>query len=169
MTRRPRRGEMASRAGALEQRIHAEKIAALSRHMPFSNLMGGVIALLACLGMQGAVGRWVWIWMAIYVASMGLRYWSVVAYRRVQWKSQDARRWGVILSVSLSSAGILWTIFGILAFVPDDPVHTLFVAIIMMGLSAASLAALSAYTPAMLSYAIPTMSGFVISCLRSGQ
>ena len=160
---------MASRALALEQRIHAEKIAALSRNMPFSNLMGGVVALLACLGMQSAVGRWVWIWLAVYAVSMGLRYWSVVAYRRVQWKSQDARRWGVILSASLSSAGILWTIFGTFAFRPEDPVHVLFVAIIMTGLASASLAALSAYTPAMLSYAIPTMSGFIIPCAHSGQ
>jgi len=160
---------MASRAFALEQRIHAEKIAALSRNMPFSNLMGGMIALLACLGVQSAAGRWVWIWMAVYIAFMAVRYWSVAVYRRVQWKSQDARRWGLILSASLSSAGILWTIFGLFAFTPEDPVHVLFVAIIMTGLSAASLAALSVYTPAMLSYAIPTMSGFIIPCLRSGQ
>ncbi|HMA52360.1 MAG TPA: ATP-binding protein [Magnetospirillaceae bacterium] len=160
---------MASRAVALEQQIHAEKIAALARNMPFSNLLGGVVALLACLGVQSAVGSWVWIWLAVYVASMGGRYWSVVAYRKMQWKSQDARRWGVILSASLSSAGILWTIFGTFAFRPEDPVHALFVAIIMTGLTAASLAALSAYTPAMLSYAIPTMSGFIIPCTISGQ
>jgi signal transduction histidine kinase/ActR/RegA family two-component response regulator len=160
---------MASRAAALEQRIHAEKIAALSRNMPFSNLMGGAVAVLACLGMQGVVGRWVWMWMAVYVVTMGVRYWSVVAYRRVQWKSQNARRWGVILSASLSTAGILWTVFGIFTFRPEDPVHALFVAIIMTGLAAASLASLSAYTPAMLSYAVPVMAGFIIPCIRAGQ
>ena len=160
---------MASRAVALEQQIHAEKIAALARNMPSSNLLGGVIAFLACLGMQSAVGRWVWIWLAVYVAGMGLRYWSVAAYRKMQWKSQDARRWGLILSASLSTAGLLWMIFGIFAFRPEDPVHALFVAIIMTGLAAASLAALSAHTPAMLSYAIPTMAGFIIPCAISGQ
>ncbi len=158
---------MASRAVALEQQIHAEKIAALSRNMPFSNLLGGVIALLACLGMQGAVGRWVWIWLAVYVATMGVRYWSVVAYRKRQWKSQDANRWGLLLSASLSTAGIMWMIFGILTFAPQDPVHTLFIATILTGLAAASLASLSAYLPAVLSYGGPVLAGFMIPCALS--
>ena len=160
---------MASRAEALEQRIHAEKIAALARNMPFSNLLGGMVALLACIGMQDAAGDWVWAWMGVYVVAMGGRYWSVVAYRRMQWKSQDARRWGVILSASLATAGVLWMIFGVFAFLPKDPVHGLFVAIILTGLGASSLAALSAYTPAMLAYAMPVMTGLIIPCVRSGQ
>jgi signal transduction histidine kinase/CheY-like chemotaxis protein len=160
---------MASRAVALEQQIHAEKIAALARNMPFSNLMGGVIALLACLGMQDAAGRWIWVWLAVYAATMGIRYWSVVAYRRMQWKGQDAGRWGVILSISLSTAGVMWMIFGIFTFVAEDPVHTLFVATILTGLAAAALASLSAYLPAMMSYAVPVMAGFVIPCGLSGH
>jgi signal transduction histidine kinase len=160
---------MANRALALEQRIKAEKIAALARNMPFSNLLGGIVALLACLGMRGAAGPWVWTWLGIYVASMVGRYWSVVAYRRQQWKGQNAGRWGLILAASLSTAGILWMAFGIITFVPEDPVHTLFIATILTGLSAASLASLSAYLPAMLSYAVPVLAGFVIPCAVSGQ
>jgi len=160
---------MASRALALEQRIKAEKIAALARNMPFSNLLGGIVALLACLGMRDAAGPWVWTWLGIYGATMGVRYWSVVAYRRMQWKSQAADRWGVILAASLSTAGIMWMIFGILIFAAEDPVHTLFVATILTGLAAASLASLSAYLPAMLSYGVPVLAGFVLPCALSGQ
>ncbi len=160
---------MASRALALEQRIKAEKIAALARNMPFSNLLGGFVALLACLGMRSAAGSWVWTWLGTYAALMGVRYWSVLAYRRMQWKGQDAGRWGVILSASLSSAGLMWMVFGILTFAPEDPVHTLFIATILTGLAAASLASLSAYLPAMLSYGAPVLAGFVIPCALSGQ
>jgi len=160
---------MASRAEALDQRIHAEKIAALARNMPFSNLTGGIIAVLAALGVHDAVGGWVWIWLGVYGAAMGLRYWSVIAYRRVQWKTSNARRWGVLLCASLSSAGVLWLVFGLMTFQPDDPVHALFVSIILTGLTAASMASLSAYTPAMLSYALPTMSGFIVPHALSGR
>ena len=159
---------MANRAMALEQQIHAEKIAALARNMPSSNLLGGIIALLACLGMQNAAGHWIWIWLAVYVATMGVRYWSVVAYRRRQWKGQEAGRWGVILSASLSTAGVMWMIFGIFTFAAEDPVHTLFVATILTGLAAAALASLSAYLPAMMSYAVPVMAGLVVPCGLSG-
>jgi signal transduction histidine kinase/CheY-like chemotaxis protein len=160
---------MASRSEALDQRIHAEKVAALARNMPFSNLLGGVVAFLACVGMHNAYGAWVWEWLAVYAASMGLRYWSVIAYRRVQWKSDRSGRWGLLLSASLSTAGLMWMIFGILTFAPEDPVHTLFVATILTGLAAASLASLSAYLPAMLSYGLPVMAGFIIPCSLSGQ
>jgi signal transduction histidine kinase/CheY-like chemotaxis protein len=65
--------------------------------------------------------------------------------------------------------GIMWTIFGIGTFRPDDPIHALFVTIILTGLTAASLASLSAYTPAMLCYAVPTMAGFIIPHAMSGR
>jgi len=158
-----------SRVEALEQRIHAEKIAALARNMPFANVTGGLIAALAAVGVRDTVGGWVWVWLSVYFVGMGLRYWTLAAYRRMQWKSQEAQRWGYILCVSLFFAGLLWLVFGIFSFRPDDPVHALFVSIILTGLTAAATASLSAYTPAMLSYALPTMAGFIIPHVLSGR
>ncbi len=160
---------MANRAFALEQRIHAEKVAALARNMPFSNVSGGIVAILASVGVHDAVGDWIWIWLGVYLVTMAVRYWGVVVYRRVQWKTQDARRWGFLLAANLSVAGVLWMVFGILSFTPEDPFHALFVSIILTGLTAASLASLSAYTPAMLAYALPVMTGLIFPQVLSGR
>jgi signal transduction histidine kinase/CheY-like chemotaxis protein len=154
---------------SLNERIHAEKIKALARNLPFSNLTGGVIAALAALGTHAALGRWVWYWLAVYILLMALRHGLLMAYRRAPGQQTQARRWGYLLSATLVLPGGMWTIFGINAFLPDDPVNAVFVAIILTGLSAASIAALSVYTLAIMCYAAPVMAGFIIPYALSGR
>ena len=154
---------------APEQHIHAEKIRVLARNMPYSNLTGGIVAVLAAAGNAATIGVWVWKWLAVYGLLMVVRYAANVAYRRSPRQDEGARRWGYLLSSMLGLVGLMWLVFGIGTFRPDDPTHALFVAIIQTGLTAASLASLSAYTPAMLCYAAPTMAGFIIPYVTSGR
>jgi signal transduction histidine kinase/CheY-like chemotaxis protein len=156
-------------AATLDERIHAEKIRNLARNMPFANFTGGLIAALAAAGSFSVAGPWVWGWLAAYVAVMALRHAVLMLYRRSPGQERLARRWGHVLSLSLALVGLLWLVFGIGTFVPDNPIHALFVAIILTGLAAASTAALSAYTVAVISYAVPTMCGFIIPYALSGR
>ena len=162
---------IANAGTALEQRIHAEKIRALARNMPFTNLTGGVIAVLAAAGSARVVGGWVWQWLAGYGLLMVIRYVGIVFYRRSPRQEDGARRWGYLLSANLGLVGLLWLVFGFGAFLPDNPIHALFVAIILTGLTAASLASLSAYTPAMLCYAARRCpaSSFPTRCRAAGN
>ena len=160
---------MMSDADQLEDRIHAEKIKALSRNMPFSNVTGGMVAVLAAAGSQSAVGDWVWQWLLVYLALMSVRHGCLLLYKRSPNHVRLARRWGYILCGTLFAVGLMWTVFGFVSFRPDDPTHALFVAIILTGLAAASIAALSVYALAILAYSAPVTAGLIIPYALSGR
>jgi signal transduction histidine kinase/CheY-like chemotaxis protein len=154
---------------SLEDRIHAEKIRSLARNMPFSNITGGMVAVLAAFGSRAAVGDWVWGWLAVYVVLMSVRHGVLVVYTRSPTQDSKARRWGYVLAGTLAAVGLMWTLFGSICFRPNDPTHAMFIAIILTGLSAASIAALSVYALAIMAYAGPVTLGLIIPYALSGQ
>lgn len=154
---------------ALLDRVQAEKLRALAANLPVSNLTGGIVATLTAMGSVKAVGSWVWIWLGFYVFFMLFRFGAMLAFRRAANQEQRARQWGYFLAATLGTAGMMWLIFGILSFVPDNPLHALFLAIVFTGMSAAVSSSLSPYFPAMLAFTLPTMAGFIIPYAMSGR
>jgi signal transduction histidine kinase/AmiR/NasT family two-component response regulator len=153
----------------LARRIHAERIRALAANLPFSTLTGAAVAALAAAGSRSALGEWVWQWLGVYVIAMLLRLAVIAAYRRSPHQERDARRWGYVLAGSVGLTGLMWCLFGIFSFRPDNAVHSLFVVIILTGLTAAAIASLSPSNTAMVAFAVPTMAGLTIPYVLSAE
>ncbi len=154
---------------ATEARVHAEKVQVLARNLPFTAVTGVAIALLAAAGSQGVIGLAAWQWAAAFILVALLRLAMLPVYWRSAADPDKSRLWGYILTFNTLLSGLMWAVFGVIAYVPGNYSHGLFVAIIQTGLTAASLASLSAYTPALLSFAVPTMGGFIVAYASSGE
>lgn len=160
---------MADEHVPVETRVRAELVRVLARNLPFTTLTGMAIALLAAFGPHPVSGDKVWWWAAAFVAVGGLR----LGMLRLYWSApgRDARPgfWGPFLAVNLLLSGLMWLVFGLMAFTPQHAGHALFIAIILTGLTAASLASLSAYFPGQLAFALPTICGFIVPVAHSGE
>ncbi|MBY0430404.1 MAG: hypothetical protein K2Q10_04345, partial [Rhodospirillales bacterium] len=142
----------------------------LARNLPFTTLTGIIIALLAAAGAARAIDHlWLAGWAAAFVIIAVLRLAMVRLYWRSPHRDRDVRFWGAVLAFNTLLSGLMWLVFGLIAFAPDDASHVLFVAIIQTSLTAASLASLSAFTPAQLAFAIPTMAGLIVPFANSGE
>ncbi len=154
---------------AAEIRVSAEQVKVLARNLPFTIFTGTAVALLAAAGAAGTVGAWIWNWAIAFVVVAVLR----LAMLRLYWRapSRDTRPmlWGWALAANTLTVGLMWLVFGLISFVPNDATHALFIAIIQTGLTAASLASLSPFTPALLAFAIPTMAGMMVPFALSGE
>jgi signal transduction histidine kinase/CheY-like chemotaxis protein len=149
--------------------IRAEQLRLLARNLPFTTLSGMVVALLAAFGSWDKVGPLAGIWCLLFQVTGLLRLWQVRLFWRTPNLLQSLPRWSLMMTMNLLTSGMMWFIFGIIAYVPDDPGHSLFIAIIQVGLTAASLATLASYQPANWAFALPTMGGFIIRFALSGD
>ncbi|MBF0394715.1 MAG: response regulator, partial [Alphaproteobacteria bacterium] len=153
-----------------EERVRAEQIRVLAGNLPFTTLTNLAISTLAAVGAWPVIGgMWLVAWWIGVVALAGLRLWMVRAYLRAPDHDRRVAFWGRAMTLNTLSSGLMWLVFGLLSFLPTNPAHTLFVAIVQTGLTAASLASLSAWRPAHIAFAAPTMAGFVIPMALSGE
>lgn len=154
---------------SIETRVRAEQVRVLARNLPFTALTGTVIALLAAFGASQVAGEALWWWAGAFVAVTALR----LAMLRFYWMVADRDRrpefWGPYMAFNLALSGLMWLIFGLTAFDAHHAGHALFIAVILTGLTAASLASLSAYFPGQMAFALPTIFGFVIPVALSGE
>jgi signal transduction histidine kinase/ActR/RegA family two-component response regulator len=152
-----------------DTRVRAELVRVLARNLPFTTLTGTAVALLAAAGAAPVAGDLVWWWAGAFVAVAAFR----LGMLRLYWISPDRDRrpgfWGPYLAFNLLMSGLMWLIFGLAAFTPHDAGHALFIAIILTGLAAASLASLSSYFPGQIAFALPTTLGFIVPVALSGE
>jgi len=156
------RSPMTKRRDAAVGIIRAEQLRLLARNLPFTTLTGMIIALLAAAVSWTKVGSVMIWWCALFMVISLLRLWQTKLFWRCPDLMQALPRWSWLMILNLLSSGLMWFIFGIIAFIPNDPTHALFIVIVQVGLTAASLATLASYQPANWAFALPTMGGFII-------
>ncbi|MCR6632747.1 MAG: ATP-binding protein [Magnetospirillum sp.] len=156
-------------ASAVEDRVRAEQVQILARNLPFTTLTGIVIAVLSAAGASETLGTWIWQWAAAFAVVGFGRLAALRLYWRSPGRDSRPRFWGLFLTINTLVSGLMWLVFGLISFVPDNAAHALFVAIIQTGLTAASLASLSCLMPAQMAFALPTMAGIVLPFAVSGE
>ena len=160
---------MADSGEATQVKVKAELLQVLARNLPFTTVTGTAIALLAAFGAAPVSGDAVWWWAAGFVAVALVRLAMVRLYWRAPSRDRRPDLWGPFLAINLLMSGLMWLAFGLGTFSLDASTHALFIAIIQTGLTAASLASLSAYFPAQMAFALPTMAGFIWPFAISGD
>lgn len=103
---------------------------------------------------------------------LGLTYLLTAARMVLVWRFQrqpipavQAHAWSRWYAFFSTLSGCLWGSIGILFFVPDQVPIFIFIVFILVGITATSVAGLSAYWPAYCGFAIPTILPFAIRCL----
>ena len=108
------------------------------------------------------------LWNHVDMRTMGLWAGAVVVttlgrlilarrYGRAKPADADMPRWGLYFLIGSAVSGALWGIGGILLFVPDSVTYQVFMAAIIVGMSAGALATSSAYLPAFFAFMVPAL------------
>ncbi len=160
---------MSSVPVVVDARVKAEKLHVLARNLPFTACTGAFVALLATFGAAQAVGPWIWRWMLAFALIALVRMAMLPFYWRAPSRDVELAAWETALAINTLLSGLMWLAFGLLTFVPHDLTYGFFLAIIQTGLTAASVASLSASPPAQLAFAIPTMGGMILPFVASGE
>lgn len=154
---------------AVEARVRAARLHVLARNLPFTAGTGVLVALLASFGAAQTLGLWVWQWMVAFAVVAVLRVAILPFYWRASSRDIRLHVWEASLAINTLLSGVMWLIFGLLTFTPQDPTYGYFLAIIQTGLTAASVASLSASPAAQLAFAVPTMGGMIVPFMASGE
>jgi len=145
-----------------EERARTEHLRVLSRHSIFvflGNLVGSVTL---------AVGLWATArqkllitWMLVMIVFNVARWLAGRRFPTGFIGEAETRRWENRFVASVAISGVLWGAAGGLFYVPDQPEHGLFLALLIVGMCAAATASLSyhriAYPVFLLPAIIPIM------------
>jgi len=140
----------------------------LAEHQP--SVLAGVVAaatLLAALLVPTAGGAVLYGWLAAQYALSLTRLALSRRCRRLL-GADNARAWAVTLTAGSALSGLLWGAAAFLFLDLTSLINVTGLAIVLMGMTAASLAALSVYPPAYIAYALPTMAMLALAIGTAG-
>jgi len=81
----------------------------------------------------------------------------------------EMRRWERRFVASVAISGVLWGAAGSLFYVPDQPEHGLFLALLIIGMSAAATASLSYHRIAYLVFLLPAITPITLHLMSDGK
>lgn len=87
---------------------------------------------------------------------------------RVPHASDQAARRAWIYTLFAGLSGCLWGSIGIFFFAPDSTIVTVFICILLAGMTGGSVASQSSFPPAYYAFALPTVLPFAIRCFMYG-
>lgn len=153
-----------------EARARAEHLRILLRHSNFillGNLAGSVTL---------AVGLWanaqqslLITWMSVMIVLNVARW---IAGRRFPTgfiSEAETRRWERRVVASVAISGALWGAAGSLFYVPDQPEHGLFVALLIVGMCAAATASLSYHRIAYPVFLLPAITPITLHLMSDDK
>jgi len=153
---------------AAARHVFTEQVRMLAEHQ--SSVLAGVVAaatVLAALLVQTAGGPVLYVWLA---AQYGLCLTRLALSRRCRrcLGDDNAGAWAVTLTAGSALSGLLWGAAAFLFLDLTSLINVTGLAIVLMGMTAASLAALSVYPPAYIAYALPTMTMLALAIGTAG-
>ena len=97
------------------------------------------------------------LWAAAIAITSLSRVVLYLQYRRATWSDADMAKWGLYFVIGSAVSGALWGIGSIVLFVPDSLIDQIFMAAVIVGMSAGALAANTAYLPAFFAFMVPAL------------
>ncbi|HLJ64707.1 MAG TPA: hybrid sensor histidine kinase/response regulator [Stellaceae bacterium] len=152
-----------ARKAAGSARILAEQIVVLRRHLPL--VLGANIAVAATVTTVTRIDKGQWTlfpWFAailtITLLRMGLQYWSRASLGDPAFN----KRLALLFTAASTLSGCIWGVLGIVGFATSEPAEALFVTLVLAGMTAGSVASLSAFPLAYYGYALPAMVPLIL-------
>jgi signal transduction histidine kinase/ActR/RegA family two-component response regulator len=159
---------MTKRERGREKTLVAESVRALYRQTPamfVAGLAAGIV--LVWMLWTHTSDPALLVWLTVLLLVMLARAALVWAYQRHDPPSERARPWGVAIVVSLAVSGITWGSTAVLFLSPEESVSLILVTVVLFGLTAGAVTAMSSYTPAYYAFAVPTMVPLIVVLLGS--
>lgn len=153
------------------------QLAVLNSHLAMI-LAGNVVASCAVVLVTSRTAavprRLIWMWFAAILLVTGLR--TVQWHRarrllgdRFGGRSTNAMRLARRFVIGAGISGCVWGSLGLIAFVGAERETVVFVTLVLGGMTAGSVASLSAYAPAYWAYAIPTVAPLIVKFVAQGD
>ncbi len=101
-------------------------------------------------------------WVATLCALAAARIVLVWAYRRTAPAPSDAKLWGQRFVAGAALTGLCWGAAALIFYAPQSPMHQLFLAFVLGGMTAGAASSNSTYAPAFLAYAAPALLPMVV-------
>lgn len=174
-TQSQRSAETGGTRSQLRAANHAGKVRADQVKLLYDQLPPALIATIV----NSSITAWVlWeqlphpaitAWLAFTGAVTFARYVLRLAYARAQPAPDEAPYWGRRFIAGVGLAGISWGILGALLFPPQDLIYQAFIGFVLAGMSAASLATLSSYPGAALTFLLPAILPYAVRLLMQND
>lgn len=107
-------------------------------------------------------------WLAAVVAISALRYLLLLAYRNRRTQGGRARFWRNLFSAGAFGSGIVWGGSSLLLFAPESIAHQTFLAFVLVGVAAASAAALATSLTTVVVFLAATLLPISVRLLLQG-
>ncbi|MDD5035722.1 MAG: hypothetical protein PHE55_13295, partial [Methylococcaceae bacterium] len=149
-----------------ELEVLRERIRLLFAHAPQILLGGWVAAVILALILQERVDRvWLGIWLLVATGINMARFWLVKAFRRHAASQFNPIRWGWAFAAGSGGFGVLWGL-GFYLFFKPEPLELILLTLVLAGMVAGSVAALSAFLPAYLFYVTASTGLYIARLLQ---
>jgi signal transduction histidine kinase len=152
------RGEPSAAPEALEQRVLAEQVRMLYARTSIAQ---------ATVVVNSALVAWVFwglappalsvAWVAALWALATLRMGLLRAYRRRAPEVSAARIWARRFAAETVLTGIGWGSAALIFYAPHSPLHQVFLAFVLGGMTAGAASSNASYTPAFMAFAAPAL------------
>jgi diguanylate cyclase (GGDEF)-like protein len=146
-----------------EASARAEHLRILSRHAVFA-ILGNILASVTLVvGLWGAVRPGLLItWMSVVIVFNGVRWLAGRRFPKGVIGEEETRRWERRFLGTVAISGLLWGVAGGLFYIPSQPEHGLFLALLVIGMCAAGLASLSCHRIAYPVFLLPAVTPLML-------
>jgi diguanylate cyclase (GGDEF)-like protein len=108
-------------------------------------------------------------WTSVMIAFNAARWIAGRSFPAGNVSETEVRRWERPFLASVAFSGVLWGAAGTMFYVPDQPEHALFLALLIIGMCAASTASLSYHRIAYLAFLLPAITPITLHLVADGK
>ena len=101
-------------------------------------------------------------WVAALWVLAAVRVAMVRAYRRAAREPSDAMLWARRFVAGTVLTGVCWGAAAFIFYAPSSPIHQVFLAFVLGGMTAGAASSNGTYTPAFVAYAVPALVPMVV-------
>src|SRR5208282_1190692 len=132
-------------------------------------LVNLIIASIVAFVLRGTQPAWViLLWVALFYTVIALRLLNRRMYQREFRTAETAEAWARRFALGACATGVLWGLAGLAVLVVPNLYYVLFVAFVIGGMTAGTIAVSSVYLPALFAFMIPTILPMAIAFLVEG-
>lgn len=155
---------------APDPRVLAEQVRMLYVRAPIAQATVVVNAFVVCWVFWDLVPltrsvAWVGTLCVLSAARIAL----VRAYRRRAGGPSEARLWGRRFVFGAALTGVCWGAAALIFYTPRSPLHAIFLAFVLGGMTAGAASSNASYTPAFVAYAAPCLLPMVVRLSLEGD
>lgn len=151
---------------ALTAKVHGEQVRLLYASLPLSLLINVVNASLLAFILWGAIDttrllNWL---VSIQLVTLG-RGLLLLGYRRMASDVTRPKVWIRGFRIGVVAVGLCWGVAGWWLFIPDDVARQAFLALVLAGMSAGALSAMSADRPSVLAFMLLSLLPLLVQLM----